>query len=126
MSNLIKLFCIFFVLCGVKINVAHGLEADMKVAVFAGGCFWCMEPPFDKLDGVSATVSGYIGGHVKNPDYKAVTRGRTGHYEAVEVTYDPKVISYAELLSVFWVNIDPTDAKAVSYTHPTLPTTSRV
>ncbi len=77
-------------------------------AIFAGGCFWCMEPPFDKLDGVHATISGYIGGHEENPTYKQVSSGRTGHTEAVEVTYDPATISYAELLEVFWVNIDPT------------------
>ena len=68
-----------------------------------------MEPPYDKLDGVKATRSGYTGGHVKNPDYKSVTRGRTGHYEAIEVIYDPKQVTYEQLLDVFWVNIDPLD-----------------
>lgn len=68
-----------------------------------------MEPPFDKLDGVSATVSGYSGGTVKNPDYKTVIRGKSGHYEVVEITYDPSKVSYKELLDVLWVNIDPTD-----------------
>jgi len=76
-------------------------------AIFAGGCFWCMEPPFDKLEGVLSTISGYTGGKEKNPTYKQVSSGRTGHTEAVEVTYDPAKISYAELLEVFWRNIDP-------------------
>lgn len=77
-------------------------------ATFAGGCFWCMEGPFDKLDGVKSTTSGYIGGHKKNPTYREVTTGRTGHTEAVQIVYDPKKITYEKLLGVFWVNIDPT------------------
>jgi len=77
-------------------------------AIFAGGCFWCMEPPYDKLDGVVATISGYIGGQKKNPTYEEVSSGRTGHTEAVEVAYDPKKVSYQKLLDVFWRNIDPT------------------
>ncbi|KON82277.2 peptide-methionine (S)-S-oxide reductase MsrA [Azoarcus sp. PA01] len=78
-------------------------------AVFAGGCFWCMEPPFDGLDGVVSTTSGYTGGHVPNPRYEAVSSGRTGHAEAVRIEYDPEKISYEQLLDVFWRNIDPTD-----------------
>ena len=77
-------------------------------AVFAGGCFWCMEPPYDKLDGVVSTTSGYIGGQKKNPTYEEVSSGRTGHTEAVEVVYDPQKVSYQKLLDVFWRNIDPT------------------
>jgi peptide-methionine (S)-S-oxide reductase len=77
-------------------------------AIFAGGCFWCMEPPYDKLDGVVSTLSGYIGGHKKNPTYEEVSASRTGHTEAVEVVYDPKKVSYQKLLDVFWRNIDPT------------------
>ncbi len=77
-------------------------------AIFAGGCFWCMEPPYDKLDGVVSTISGYIGGQKKNPTYEEVSSGRTGHTEAVEVVYDPKKVSYQKLLDVFWRNIDPT------------------
>ena len=77
-------------------------------AIFAGGCFWCMEPPYDKLDGVISTTSGYTGGHKKNPTYEEVSGGRTGHTEAVEVVYDPKKVSYEKLLDVFWRNIDPT------------------
>lgn len=79
-------------------------------AVFAGGCFWCMQPPFDYLEGVITTTSGYTGGPEKNPTYKEVSYGKTGHTEAVEVIYDPDVITYDKLLSIFWMNIDPTDA----------------
>ncbi len=82
--------------------------ATLAKATFAGGCFWCMEPPFDKLHGVVATVSGFTGGHTKNPTYEAVSAGGTGHAEAVEVTYNPSEISYAKLLDVYWHNIDPT------------------
>jgi peptide-methionine (S)-S-oxide reductase len=78
------------------------------VATFAGGCFWCMEPPYDKLPGVSATVSGYMGGRSANPTYEQVSSGTTGHTEVVQVVYDPKKVSYAKLLEVFWVNVDPT------------------
>ncbi len=80
-------------------------------AVFAGGCFWCMEPPFDALDGVLATTSGYTGGHVARPTYEAVTRGGTGHIEAIHVLFDPARVGYAKLLEVFWRNVDPLDAE---------------
>ena len=76
-------------------------------ATFAGGCFWCMEPPFDKLDGVISTTSGYTGGERQHPTYGDVSSGRTAHAEAVEVVYDPEKITYAHLLDVFWRNIDP-------------------
>ncbi len=79
-------------------------------ATFAGGCFWCMEGPFDELEGVFETTSGYTGGRVENPSYEQVSRGGTGHTEAVQVTYDPARVSYEKLLEVFWRNIDPTDA----------------
>jgi peptide-methionine (S)-S-oxide reductase len=81
--------------------------AETAKATFAGGCFWCMEPPYDKLDGVISTISGYTGGKKKNPTYEEVSAGNTGHAEAVQVTYDPKKISYAKLLDVFWHNVDP-------------------
>jgi peptide-methionine (S)-S-oxide reductase len=77
-------------------------------ATFAGGCFWCMEPPFDKLPGVISTTSGYTGGQKKDPTYQEVSAGGTGHTEAVQVVYDPKQVSYEKLLDVFWHNIDPT------------------
>jgi peptide-methionine (S)-S-oxide reductase len=80
---------------------------NLAVATFAGGCFWCMEPPFDKLTGVISTTSGYIGGHKSNPSYEEVSSGWTGHAEAVQVAYDSTRISYIDLLEVFWRNIDP-------------------
>jgi peptide-methionine (S)-S-oxide reductase len=80
------------------------------VATFAGGCFWCMEPPYDKLDGVSATISGYTGGNKSDPTYQEVSSGGTGHAEAVQVTYDPSKVTFEELLEVFWRNVDPLDA----------------
>jgi len=85
-------------------------DKKYEKATFAGGCFWCIEPPFDKLDGVVDTIAGYTGGNVKNPTYEQVSTGTTGHAEAVEIIYDPEVVSYEKLLEVFWLNIDPTDA----------------
>ncbi|MEM9769973.1 MAG: peptide-methionine (S)-S-oxide reductase MsrA [Cyanobacteria bacterium P01_D01_bin.71] len=78
-------------------------------AIFAGGCFWCMEKPFDDLAGVLDTTSGYIGGTVENPSYGQVSNGNTGHFEAVKVTYNSAEVSYDELLDVFWHNVDPVD-----------------
>lgn len=83
--------------------------AENAVAIFAGGCFWCMEPPYDELDGVAETVSGYTGGHAEAPTYEEVTAGGTGHFEAVRVTYDPERVTFVELADVFWRNIDPFD-----------------
>ena len=77
-------------------------------AIFAGGCFWCLEPPYDKVDGVIATISGYTDGHKENPSYKEVSSGTTGHTEAVKITYDPAKVSYERLVEIFWRNIDPT------------------
>ena len=85
-------------------------DKKYETATFAGGCFWCIEPPFDKMDGVVDTIAGYTGGNVKNPTYQQVSTGRTGHAEAVEIIYDPEVVSYDKLLEVFWLNIDPTDS----------------
>ncbi len=82
----------------------------MRRATFAGGCFWCMEPPFDKLEGVISTTSGYMGGDRKNPTYEEVSSGGTGHAEVVQVLYDPDKVDYDALLDVFWRNIDPTQA----------------
>ncbi len=78
------------------------------VATFAGGCFWCMEPPYDALPGVISTTSGYMGGTQKNPSYEEVSSGTTGHAEVVQVVYDPKRVTYEKLLEVFWKNVDPT------------------
>jgi peptide-methionine (S)-S-oxide reductase len=84
-------------------------ERALERATFGGGCFWCMEPPFDKLKGVVSTTSGYTGGHVKNPTYEQVSSGRSGHVEVVQVVFDPAVVSYDTLLDVFWKNVDPLD-----------------
>lgn len=83
--------------------------AAEATAIFAGGCFWCMEKPFDQLEGVLDTTSGYTGGRTKNPTYKAVSSGSSEHVEAIRITYDPDKIDYLSLLRVFWVNIDPLD-----------------
>ena len=91
-------------------TLASAQAQTRAVAIFAGGCFWCMEPPFDKVDGVLATTSGYTGGQKTNPTYEQVSAGRTGHYEALQVDYDPARVSYERLLEVFWRNIDPLDA----------------
>ncbi len=87
---------------------AKAIPAKVAVAVFAGGCFWCMEGPFDVLDGVVSTTSGYIGGTKKDPTYQEVSSGSTGHTEAVQIVYDPAKVTYEKLLDVFWHNIDPT------------------
>lgn len=79
-------------------------------AIFAGGCFWCMVHPFDQWDGVISVVSGYTGGHTENPTYRQVCSGTTGHAEAVEITFDPEIISYDKLLEIYWQVSDPTDA----------------
>lgn len=87
-------------------TVRSGQTAE---AIFAGGCFWCVEADFEKLPGVIEAISGYTGGHVENPTYKQVTREGTGHYEAAKIIYDPAQISYSELIEHFWTTIDPTD-----------------
>lgn len=84
--------------------------AELEKAIFAGGCFWCMVQPFDSLPGIESVVSGYTGGHTENPTYRQVTAGGTGHTEAVEITFDPDLISYSELVEIYWRQTDPTDA----------------
>jgi peptide-methionine (S)-S-oxide reductase len=88
-------------------NDAVAQPSGLAKATFAGGCFWCMEPPYDKLPGVISTTSGYAGGIEKNPTYQQVSAGVTGHAEVVQVLYDPSKVSYSKLLEVFWQNIDP-------------------
>ena len=85
-------------------------DKSLEKATFAGGCFWCMEPPFERLNGVVDVIAGYTGGEKENPEYKEVSSGATGHYEAIQIIYDPEKITYEELLDVFWKQIDPTDA----------------
>lgn len=91
-------------------TISGGAEAaKYETAVFAGGCFWCMEPPFSFLDGVKDVSAGYTGGKTENPTYEQVSTGKTGHYEAVRITYDPQKVAYEKLIDIFWRNIDPTD-----------------
>lgn len=88
----------------------NAMAETLKKATFAGGCFWCMQSEFDHQDGVKKTVVGFTGGHVDNPTYEQVSAGNTGHFEAIEVTYDPAKVSYPRLVEIFWSNIDPMDA----------------
>ncbi|MEL6248539.1 MAG: peptide-methionine (S)-S-oxide reductase MsrA [Cyanobacteria bacterium J06648_16] len=85
------------------------LADSLTTATFAGGCFWCMESPFDQVPGVVETTAGYTGGAVANPTYEAVSSGTTGHFEAIQITYDPTQVDYSTLLEVFWHNVDPID-----------------
>jgi methionine-S-sulfoxide reductase len=88
---------------------AADTKPNRAVATFAAGCFWCTEADFDKVPGVLETVSGFMGGHVKNPTYRQVTQGGTGHAEVLQVAYDPSKVGYEKLLQVFWRNVDPYD-----------------
>ena len=99
---------LFALLSAVSLAAPVVVPPGHAVATFAGGCFWCMEPPYDKLPGVAATISGYMGGRKLNPTYEEVSSGTTGHAEVVQVVYDPKKVSYEKLIEVFWVNVDPT------------------
>ena len=100
----------FFSSAGAEDTPTHDESKRLASAVFAGGCFWCVESDFDKVDGVIDTISGYTGGHVAKPTYKQVSGEDTGHYEAVKVTYDPDVVTYDYLVSYFLHHVDPTDA----------------
>lgn len=97
----------------------NSAQPERAVATFAGGCFWCVESDFDHVSGVLETISGYTGGHVANPTYEQVSAGGTGHAESVEVVYDPRKVSYAQLLDYFWHHIDPTvkDRQFCDYGH---------
>ncbi len=103
-----KILAIIISVFLILIPSANAQTGSIKTATFAGGCFWCMEPPYDKIEGVISTTSGYTGGNVKNPTYQQVSKGQTGHAEAVEIKYNADKVSYKKLLSVFWQNIDPT------------------
>ena len=89
--------------------ISDAAEHDLQVATFAGGCFWCVESDFDGVPGVVRTISGYTGGQLKDPTYRQVSAGGTGHREAVQITFDPETVSYETLLDVFWHSVDPTD-----------------
>ena len=102
-----KLFSIILVLFFMS-NISSA--KNIKEAYFAGGCFWCMEDAFEKIKGIEEVISGYSGGHTKNPTYKEVTYGNTGHFEAAKIIYDEDIINYKELLNFYWQNIDPFDS----------------
>lgn len=112
MNNHIIFIISIMALCHISLALADtqgkGSSDNYEKATFAGGCFWCMEPLFDNLKGVISATSGYTGGQDKNPTYEKVCSGKTGHAEAVQIIYDPSVITYSELLDIFWKNIDPT------------------
>src|SRR5262245_54884590 len=101
-----------WVLAGASLRETRAakVQPGLARATFAGGCFWCMEPPYDKIPGVVSVTSGYAGGSVKNPSYEMVSMGVTGHAESVQIQYDPAKVSFEQLVEVFWRNIDPTDA----------------
>ena len=94
---------------GFLASTGTAISEERATAIFAGGCFWCVEKDFDHVDGVLETTSGYIGGDKENPSYKQVTQGGTGHYEAVKIVYDKSKVSYDQLLTAFWHSVDPTD-----------------
>ena len=106
MKNLKFIFLLLLFSC-ISLGTSD-MSQNTEKAYFAGGCFWCMEPPFEALDGVLEATSGYMGGETENPTYEQVSMGNTGHAEVVEIEYDPNIITYSELLEVFWRNIDPT------------------
>jgi peptide-methionine (S)-S-oxide reductase len=113
--ELTLLFTTLMVTWSSSFNLAPGNATDSGAtakAYFAGGCFWCMEEAFEKVDGVIEAVSGYMGGTVKNPSYEEVSSGRTGHAESVEVRYDPAKVTYIQLLEAFWRNVDPVTPNA--------------
>ena len=106
MKNLKFIFLLLLFSC-ISLETSD-MSQNTEKAYFAGGCFWCMEPPFEVLNGVLEATSGYMGGEIENPTYEQVSMGNTGHAEVVEIEYDPNIITYSELLEVFWRNIDPT------------------
>lgn len=100
---------LFLLLMGCNPGVKNMEAKEVSKATFAGGCFWCMEPPFDQKEGVLKTISGYAGGDKKNPTYEEVSSGTSGHLEVIRIEYDPNKVSYKELVEIFWKNVDPTD-----------------
>ena len=110
---MLRIFLISFLLFNTNV-----FAEDLKKVYFGGGCFWCMEESFDKAEGVKDVISGYSGGTTKNPTYKEVTYGNTGHFEVVEIVYDNKITNFENLLNVFWKNIDPFDKACLLYTSP--------
>ena len=109
MTNAIKWVLLVGLTAFLGVGASAWAETPAR-ATFAGGCFWCVEEAFDQVEGVTETTSGYANGHVDNPSYQQVSAGGTGHVEALQLTYDPRRVSYEELLEVFWANVDPLDA----------------
>ena len=101
---MLRIFLVLFLIFNTNV-----FAEDLKKVYFGGGCFWCMEESFDKAEGVKDVISGYSGGTTKNPTYKEVTYGNTGHFEVVEIVYDSKITNFENLLNIFWKNIDPFD-----------------
>ena len=99
----------FLLICFLLILTINIVKAETSKAYFAGGCFWCMEEVFEKKNGVKEVISGYSGGTTENPTYEDVTFGNTGHFETIEIIYDQSLVTYEELVNLFWVNIDPFD-----------------
>ena len=109
-ANTVKPFILFFaILLGLSLNCTKAFAGRTETMVVAGGCFWCVESDFERVRGVIKAVSGFTGGHTKNPTYKQVSAGGTGHFEAVQITYDPDKVSYSSLLKLFIMSVDPTD-----------------
>ncbi len=113
MKKYIWMFFVFGLMCHLSFaedpikEKGEGNMPQLEKATFAGGCFWCMQPPYSKIKGVKSVVVGYTGGHTENPTYDEVCSGTTGHAEAVEITFDPKDVTFEQLLKVFWHNVDP-------------------
>jgi peptide-methionine (S)-S-oxide reductase len=105
-----KIKKVFAIILAIFINVNISYSKNTNEAYFAGGCFWCMEDSFEKVKGVEEVISGYSGGELKNPTYKEVTYGNTGHFEVAKIIYDENIINYKELLNLYWQNIDPFDS----------------
>lgn len=110
MNRFIKTICTFLFASTVMTTSTHAAPTSTRTAVFAGGCFWCMQPSFDNTKGVTKTLVGYSGGEAKTATYDQVSSGHTGHYEAIEITYDPSMVKYEALLTIYLENIDPTQA----------------
>ncbi|NOX39280.1 MAG: peptide-methionine (S)-S-oxide reductase MsrA [Alphaproteobacteria bacterium] len=110
MSSAKPFLLIVAILFGFALHLSSVQAREIRTAIFAGGCFWCVEADFDKVNGVVNTTTGFIGGTVKNPTYKQVSRGGTGHYEAVRIRFDADIVSYRQLVDIFWRSVDPVDA----------------
>jgi peptide-methionine (S)-S-oxide reductase len=112
---MLRLFSLLLIIglagCGASAPISRVEPQNSRTAIFAAGCFWCVEQAFEETPGVAFAVSGYTGGTVPDPTYEQVTRGDTGHYEAVRVVYDPAVVTYDQRLELFWTNVDPFDAR---------------